>query len=893
MNERSKHGLPIGLFKVICAVSVFAMIAVVGCGTGKVCAKPTRKSTEKMVPQAAGTEIRTESEVMSRGGRQEQESDTVKKLVQRESDIKARLVPAETEVASLKKEIDRLVTARMHVVDVLDENAVKRVEEDNRRAADRVHEKLRRLEKDVAAWKEECAALQESITWIRAIDRTYHGSVNANDEISAEERRNVKSELDHVVMRIVARHSKVESLKDEIPAPELLKVKQLDEIVVAGSLTDALRKAREIDSVYGGILDKFIENRISRLEHRLDSAPEHSRWHSTLRALKEMVPIDPENKRLKKAIADAVGHVSPAMTVTAELDGVVVPDVQFFANGKPVSSPYHHVFKTGNRSLSGDLRFLDAVYFKDGVAYAARRYGASHNWFGETNIVLKLAPTPKAGTVVRLKLGRLPQSVRNLVGKERNVLQEASIDLAWCPPGTDTVKFVSPDSNTESSVVRTVSVGFWIARYELTGHQYHAIVDEGKSLFRAPWSRRHDKQPTDDTPILASYVDLIRAFSIERRIPVSTYGGPIFSDNAVLDIPGVDQWVHAARFGGFTVSENDFGDYAWFMENSKTNAFFKGGQKKPNSLGLYDVYGNVAEWVDGSADVWLGLYKPDPDYDNDLISQMGGGRNDDFESSTEILQKHRHARSSEGQGKAGVRLMGRSVFEHEKSLLDWVRVCDLLDSENEEEYKSGMALLAELATESDDEVLRKEAARDFVARGGAPQDVGLKLTSEVKRLLIRRTSNVEELAKYVLEDDDARVREVAFRKLEKIGKPSKKVASRYLVGISDDQEAFRVLFECFIRNRGTREVPQEGVDEELFSFLVLKAANARVRAKALCGVSNPQVLKKVALTDVDVHSVCGAIDRIKDRAILMEILKQTKTRNVKIAVRDRLEKLSE
>lgn len=83
------------------------------------------------MPQAAGTEIRTESEVMSRGGRQEQESDTVKKLVQKESDIKAWLVPAETEVASLKKEIERLVTAHMHVVDVLDENAVKRVEEDN------------------------------------------------------------------------------------------------------------------------------------------------------------------------------------------------------------------------------------------------------------------------------------------------------------------------------------------------------------------------------------------------------------------------------------------------------------------------------------------------------------------------------------------------------------------------------------------------------------------------------------------------------------------------------------------------------------------------------------------------------------------------------------------
>lgn len=48
MNERSKHGLPIGLFKVICAVSVFAMIAVVGCGT--VCETDTEIDGEDGAP---------------------------------------------------------------------------------------------------------------------------------------------------------------------------------------------------------------------------------------------------------------------------------------------------------------------------------------------------------------------------------------------------------------------------------------------------------------------------------------------------------------------------------------------------------------------------------------------------------------------------------------------------------------------------------------------------------------------------------------------------------------------------------------------------------------------------------------------------------------------------
>lgn len=126
---------------------------------------------------------------------------------------------------------------------------------------------------------------------------------------------------------------------------------------------------------------------------------------------------------------------------------------------------------------------------------------------------------------------------------------------------------------------------FLIGRTEVTPKQWMAIMDENPSKFIGP------NRPVDRVSFLDAEFFIRKLNEVEGT--------------TLYRLPTEAEWEYAARAG--TTTEYYWGDemdddYAWYYGTSrfKTHPV---GTKKPNRFGLYDMLGNVWEWVSDWFDI--------------------------------------------------------------------------------------------------------------------------------------------------------------------------------------------------------------------------------------------------------------------------------------------------
>jgi formylglycine-generating enzyme required for sulfatase activity len=147
--------------------------------------------------------------------------------------------------------------------------------------------------------------------------------------------------------------------------------------------------------------------------------------------------------------------------------------------------------------------------------------------------------------------------------------------------GSDPALDPFADADEEGRREVFVTKPFYIGIHEVTQRQWDALMPDNPSKFKGPGN------PVENV----SYADALSFIEkLNQKEGTQKYR-----------LPTEAEWAYAARAGSLTVWH--FGDtpgaisrYAWHSGNSEGKTR-PAGLKAPNAWGLYDVHGNVWEWV--------------------------------------------------------------------------------------------------------------------------------------------------------------------------------------------------------------------------------------------------------------------------------------------------------
>ena len=159
----------------------------------------------------------------------------------------------------------------------------------------------------------------------------------------------------------------------------------------------------------------------------------------------------------------------------------------------------------------------------------------------------------------------------------------------WVEPGTLRVETQYRYIPTGEIFYNTIEIpnGYYLGKYELTQQQWEQVMNT------VHWPKRLESGYAE--PVYPAYnISWGEARDFAAKLTV-------LQNDGIYRLPTVDEWEYACRAGAITPwwffgsSPDSLSDYAWWGKNVDSAQIV--GTKLPNPWGLYDMYGNLWEWI--------------------------------------------------------------------------------------------------------------------------------------------------------------------------------------------------------------------------------------------------------------------------------------------------------
>ena len=187
------------------------------------------------------------------------------------------------------------------------------------------------------------------------------------------------------------------------------------------------------------------------------------------------------------------------------------------------------------------------------------------------------------------------------------------IEMVAIPEGIFTMGSPTTEiSRRDDETLHKVKIdAFYMSKYEITWELYNLFVNREIDKIQSPTMGDDINMEVDAIAgATIPYVDMSLGMGTSADLPVANvtqHAASKFCEwlsaktGYFYRLPTEAEWEYAARAGStstffFGNDDENLIEYAWYYDNSE-DTYHKIGQKKPNPWGLYDIYGNVAEWT--------------------------------------------------------------------------------------------------------------------------------------------------------------------------------------------------------------------------------------------------------------------------------------------------------